>query len=102
MIEALLILLIFNVLGMGISLAYNIQKAAEKIANSNGAVFDRLDEIQGEVKKKGTVTPPFEAANKTHTPGASGSHIIIRKSPDQIRNENFEAIKNGGKYGQAE
>lgn len=48
----------------------------------------------------GSVTDPFAAANKFNTPGASSSHIVIRKTPDQIRNENFEKIKeDGAAYG---
>lgn len=59
----------------------------------------KLDDIKSDVVKKGRVTDPFVAANKTNTIGASSSHIIIRKTPDQIRNENFEKIKKGATYG---
>lgn len=58
-------------------------------------LYGEITAVHSEVKKKGSVTPPIVAANKTHTPGASSSHIIIRKTPDQIRAENAEAIRAG-------
>lgn len=59
-----------------------------------------LDELHKKLERKGSVTDPFATANKFNTPGASSSHIVIRKTPDQIRNENFEKIKeDGAAYG---
>ncbi len=58
-------------------------------------LYGEITAVHAEVKKKGTVTDPFQVANKTHTVGASSRHIVIRKTPDQIRAENAEAIKNG-------
>jgi hypothetical protein len=66
-------------------------------------LYGEITAVHGEVKKRGHVTPPIVAANKTHTPGASSKHIIIRKSPDQIRAENAEEIRKGAaSYGQPE
>jgi hypothetical protein len=63
-------------------------------------IFGEITAVHSEVKKKGTVTDPFQAANKSHTVGATSKHIVVRKTPDQIRAENAEAIKNGGRsYG---
>jgi len=64
-------------------------------------ILKKLDTIQNKVEapRQGKVTKPFDVANKTHVRAASSSHIIIRKSPDQIRNENYEKIKQGAQYG---
>lgn len=45
------------------------------------------------------VTDPFAAANKRTTQKSSSDGIVIRKTPEQIRNENYEKIKKGQKYG---
>lgn len=63
-------------------------------------LYGEITAVHTEVKKKGGVTDPFQAANKSHVVGATSKHIVVRKTPDQIRAENAEAIKNGGKsYG---
>lgn len=62
-------------------------------------LHEKLQSIEKDVKKRGFVTPPFEAANPDRTTRGSSSHIIQRKPPDQIRNENFEKIKEGQTYG---
>ena len=63
-------------------------------------ILDKVDDLQKLLERKGKVTDPFVAANKTHTVGASSQHIIIRKTPDQIRNENYQKIKeDGASYG---
>lgn len=84
----------------------NLQTMNTYLAMHNESFATLYDEIQ-HVKKntshKAGVTDPFTVANKAQVPGASSKHIIIRKSPDQIRSENYEKIKSGeGGYGQAE
>lgn len=67
---------------------------------SQNTILSKLEKIEGDVSKKGSVTDPFTTANKFNTPGSSSNHIVIRKTPDQIRNENFEKIKeDGATYG---
>ena len=52
---------------------------------------------------KGKVTDPFETArNRGLEPTTASKHVIKPKSPDQIRAEHFEEIKNGAKYGWAD
>ena len=63
-------------------------------------ILDKVDDLQKLLERKGKVTDPFVAANKTHTVGARSQHIIIRITPDQIRNENYQKIKeDGASYG---
>lgn len=77
-----------------------IEQLLSENSRNQATLYGKLEEIHGDVQKKGSVTPPIDAANKTHTPGASTRHIIIRKSPDQIRAENADAIRSGAaEYG---
>lgn len=58
----------------------------------------KLDDIK-QSNRTGRVTPPFEAANKTKSVNTSSRRVVTRKSPDQIRNENYDQIKKGAEYG---
>lgn len=52
---------------------------------------------------KGKVADPFETARKRGLePTTASKHVIKPKSPDQIRAEHYEEIKNGAKYGWAD
>lgn len=86
--------------GIVFQLRVLIQNSDKNVMSQD--IIKRIDDLQATITdaKKGKVTDPFEVANKFNTPGASSSHIVIRKTPDQIRNENFVKIKEGGaKYG---
>ena len=66
-------------------------------------MLDLIKDTNERIKVKGKVTDPFKAANKRQTQKTSSKHIIIRKTPDQIRAENYEKIKNEGlTYGSPE
>ncbi len=97
---AILLAIIVVMLWLGgvAAFAY-IRTVVQHIAEYQRTTLDKIDFIKTEVNKKGAVTDPFKVANKTNAPGASSRHIIVPKSPDQIRNENYEAIKEGAKYG---
>lgn len=76
-----------------------IRDALHENTTQAAELHEKLQSIEKDVKKRGFVTPPFEAANPDRTTRGSSSHIIQRKPPDQIRNENFEKIKEGQTYG---
>lgn len=77
-----------------------ISSQLQKNAENDNILYRKLEEVEQNTAHKSGVTDPFAAANKSHTPAASSKHIIVRKSPDQIRAEHAEEIKNGGKsYG---
>ena len=99
-IIAILLAIIAVMLWLGgvAAFAY-IRTVVKHIAEYQRVTLEKIDSVQKEVNKKGYVTDPFKTANKTNTPGSSTRHIIKPKSPDQIRNENYEAIKEGAKYG---
>lgn len=84
--------------GVVVQLGILIRNSEKTVVSQD--IIASLDELHKKLERKGSVTDPFAAANKFNTPGASSSHIVIRKTPDQIRNENFEKIKeDGAAYG---
>lgn len=76
-----------------------IRGAAKAIGEQNRGIMSGIESIKGEVAKRGFVTDPFKVANKKNRIGASTRNIVLRKTPDQIRNENFEKIRQGQTYG---
>lgn len=98
-IAILLLVLIAMLWFMWVASAAYVRTVVQHIAEYQRTTLEKIDNIQKEVNNKGAVTDPFKAANKTTTPGASSRHIIRPKSPDQIRNENYEEIKKGATYG---
>lgn len=94
----------FSLLTVGLLIVLNIQvwfigHLLSENTIQTATMREKLDTIEKDVKKRGFVTPPFEAANLDRSIRGSSSHIIQRKPPDQIRNENFEKIKEGKMYG---
>lgn len=94
----------FSLLTVGLLIVLNIQvwfigHLLSENTIQAATMRDKLNTIEKDVKKRGFVTPPFEAANPNRSIRGSSSHIIQRKPPDQIRNENFEKIKEGKMYG---
>ena len=95
MMDAIIIGLLLAI----VILLWRIEHKLDRWSFDTTALMRGIAEIKGEVKKRGAVTDPFKAANKSNTLGASSRHIVIRKTPDQIRNENFEEIRKGASYG---
>lgn len=93
------IIVIAGLLAAGTYLLWEILRAINNGTASQRAIMAKLDAME-KPAKPGSVTDPFVAANKRNDPGASSRHVIIRKSPDQIRAENYEKIKKEGQeYG---
>lgn len=92
------LLIILLLVGLNVQLWF-IGHLLSKNATHTATMRQKLDTIEKDVKKRGFVTPPFDAANPDRSTRGSSSHIIQRKPPDQIRNENFEKIKQGQTYG---
>lgn len=57
-----------------------------------------LEPKKEEPKSEAKPTDPFEKPKEVFS---STQHIVVRKTPDQIRNENYDRIKNGETYGNA-
>ena len=56
------------------------------------------DEIDEATATPAKVTDPFEKPKEIYQ---STKHIIVPKTPDEIRNENFNKIQEGAEYGSA-
>lgn len=65
-------------------------------------LFDALRAARSEIDDIKTppshVSDPFEKPKEIYQ---SKTHIIVPKTPDQIRNENFKKIQEGAEYGSA-
>lgn len=55
-----------------------------------------LTGIEPEEEEKAKVTDPFTKPKEIYS---STSHIIVPKTPTEIRNQNFKKIKEGIEYG---
>lgn len=66
-------------------------------------LFDALRAARSEIDDIKTppahVSDPFERPKEIYQ---SKNHIVVPKTPDQIRNENFRKIQEGAEYGSAE
>ena len=99
LIIALLIAIVFELIFIWASTMTGMRKLIEAQQNAIKEVKDTVDDIQKRLQNKGTVADPFKLANSHRLPGASGGGIIKMKTPDQIRAEHYEEIKEGATYG---
>ena len=100
--EWVIVALLIGIVVLLLAVLVKVQDISNKQSDHDkhlASLYGEITDVRNEAKKKGAVTDPFQAANKSHTVGASSKHIIVRKTPDQIRAENFEKLKNGGQYG---
>ena len=63
----------------------------------SGAVQHKFQEIKSETNPPAHVSDPFKGQKEIYQ---TTKHIVVPKTPDEIRNENFEEIKKGAEYGQ--
>ena len=102
-IAILIIVLILELFFVWWTSAAYIRTAVKELSEYQRIMLDKLNQVQTEVNKKGSVTDPFKVANRTHGVGSPTSHIVPRNSPDYIRNKNADSIKAGlGSYGNPE
>lgn len=101
-----MLLIVFTI---GILLAYQIKQFRELSAkltrsldmtsDNQRDLFRKLSDFEKSVKSTPSVTPPFEAANRKKTQGASTKNRVLMKTADQIRYENRKKLKEGQSYG---
>lgn len=91
----LLIMILLLIISIEIGVVIHM---IQKSLMSYNFLSQGIDSIKNDLKKHGHVTDPFEVANRKQSIGSS-SHIILRKPADQIRNENYDKIKEGKTYG---
>lgn len=99
-----MITLIFIVVAFIATAVTMIAFALYKIYSIFCDIYVDLDKMNNPwTYSKGMVTDPFETArNRGLEPTTASKHVIKPKSPDQIRSEHYEEIKNGAKYGWAD
>ena len=101
--------MLFIVFTIGIMLAYQIKqfrelstklsRSIDMISDNQRDLFKKLSDFEKSVKSTPSVTPPFEAANRKRSQGASTKNRILMKTADQIRYENRKKLKEGQSYG---
>lgn len=74
-----------------------IARCLNRIDKHQRELLDKL--LKRKPTQAATVTDPFKLANTHTTQKSSSDGIVIRKTPEQIRNENYKKIKEGQKYG---
>lgn len=89
------------ILGFIIGLAWSMRDALIEQRKVNKKIIEQLERIKPRpTAMPGRVTPPFEVANRPKTVSTTSRRVVTRKSPDQIRNENYNQIVEQGKeYG---
>lgn len=62
----------------------------------SGAVQRQFKELESQANPPAHVSDPFKGQKQVYS---STKHIVVPKTPDEIRNQNFEEIKKGAEYG---
>lgn len=60
------------------------------------AVQRQFKDLESRVNPPAHVSDPFKGQKQVYS---STKHIVVPKTPDEIRNQNFEEIKKGAEYG---
>ena len=62
----------------------------------SAAVQRQFRELESQANPPAKVSDPFKGQKQVYS---STKHIVVPKTPDEIRNQNFEEIKKGAEYG---
>lgn len=60
------------------------------------AVQRQFKDLESQINPPAHVSDPFKGQKQIYS---STKHIVVPKTPDEIRNQNFEEIKKGAEYG---
>lgn len=60
------------------------------------AVQRQFKDLESRANPPAHVSDPFKGQGQVYS---STKHIVVPKTPDEIRNQNFEEIKKGAEYG---
>ena len=77
-------------------LAKRDQKIIDELMKLSMAVQHQFRQLEKQVNPPSHVSDPFKRPKEQYE---STKHIVVPKTPDEIRNENFEEIKKGAEYG---
>ena len=73
-----------------------MEKTNTDFLKLSGAIQRKFQEIESETNPPAHVSDPFKGQKEIYQ---TTKHIVVPKTPDEIRNENFEEIKKGAEYG---
>ena len=72
------------------------QKIIDELMKLSMAGQHQFRELEKQANPPSHVSDPFKRPKEQYE---STKHIVVPKTPDEIRNENFEEIKKGAEYG---
>ena len=74
-----------------------LQKKQQEILETlSTGIKNQFKELDKKNNPPAFVSDPFKGQKETYK---TTKHIIVPKTPDEIRNENFEEIRKGAEYG---
>lgn len=68
----------------------------DDMAKLSMAVQQQFKDLESRANPPAHVSDPFKGQKQVYS---STKHIVVPKTPDEIRNQNFEEIKKGAEYG---
>lgn len=68
----------------------------DDMAKLSMAVQRQFKDLESRANPPSKVSDPFKGQKQVYS---STKHIVVPKTPDEIRNQNFEEIKKGAEYG---
>lgn len=68
----------------------------DDMAKLSTAVQHQFKDLESRANPPAHVSDPFKGQKQVYS---STKHIVVPKTPDEIRNQNFEEIKKGAEYG---
>lgn len=72
------------------------QKIIDELMKLSMAVQHQFRQLEKQANPPAHVSDPFKRPKEQYE---TTRHIVVPKTPDEIRNENFEEIKKGAEYG---
>lgn len=69
------------------------------LAKLSMAVQRQFKDLESRANPPAHVSDPFKGQKQVYS---STKHIVVPKTPDEIRNQNFEEIKKGAEYGRVD
>ena len=69
------------------------------MAKLSTAIQPQFKDLESRATPPAHVSNPFKGQKEIYQ---TKKHIVVPKTPNEIRNENFEEIKKGAEYGQVE
>ena len=69
------------------------------LVNLSMSVQHQFHTLEKQANPPSKVSDPFKGQQQVYS---STKHIVVPKTPDEIRNQNFEEIKKGAEYGRVD